>query len=211
MTSLDELKAIAPHMWAMYQHVFEERSKLENRLSYFLAVDTLFTFCFLQLFQKELLSLSLCHLIPFLMLLGPALVMFANFHRKGQYLPWFEEQDLIKLLEENAFHREWLASMYSSLRGSFEYMKRTARLLQICVVVVGLSLFWMLVWFVTSVYSSALTGAEKGIVFVLILTGICGIYWVPRGNPKKSRYMEMQREVSGYFESWLSSKASERP
>ncbi|MBU1318353.1 MAG: hypothetical protein KKG33_08245 [candidate division Zixibacteria bacterium] len=126
---LDKLGTVAPNIWDMYRLLFETRvGNHENRLYFFLAVDTLLIIGYLSLFQDQLASLSFWFIVPFLLLFFPALALLVAFITEGTRVPWFGVDDLIRVLDQDLFHREWVISTCVCALLTWEFQRRASYL-----------------------------------------------------------------------------------
>jgi hypothetical protein len=203
----DSLKEVAQHIWSMHQQTMENRSKLENRLNYFLAIDALLLLVFLQLFQSEVKSLSLLFVIPCTFLILPILLLLANFFARPLLGPWMDFDDpkksLTEIIDKDEFYIEWIADIYSCTEGSNEYRKRIVKLLRLCVGCVAISLVWLVFLLLNSISCMRLDVCVIAVLFALLVFVIAAITRVLMRNCKEFPYKGRRVEVKRSLEAWL--------
>ena len=205
MCSPDEkerrLAEVAPHIWAMYLHVFEARSKLENKLSFFLAITGIMLAGVLQLFTGDLTTLPV--VIPLLLLALPVLLLLVNFLAAPPKNPWIELQPLLMALEKRTFTREWIAEIFASAYATHDYMKRTVKLLKCCWASVAISLTWLAVIFLTYLCRSPKPDYETAIIFFITLITMIAVGFVASSSLRKYPFEERINEVQAVLKAWV--------
>jgi hypothetical protein len=197
------LQEIAPHVWSMYLHVFEGRSKLENKLNYFLAINTVILLVVLQLLQSRLSEWSLLHIVPVFLLLLPVLLLLANFLSRPLRVPWLEKEPLSQLLDSGEFYPNWIASIFGSAYGSFAYQKRIIRLIKVCLSLVAGALCWLAILFILSLCGAPLAQTER-LALLLLMAGACAsVVWLLIVNRVEFPHQTKSAEVYGFLAQWL--------
>lgn len=198
------LSDFAPHVWEMYQHLYESRQKLEDKLNYFLAIDTLFIIGYLELCGNEVKNLSVIHIVPLVLLSIPVLLLFINFSSPTLRSPWFEKESLISELERGTVYIDWLAAVYDCAYMSFDYMQRRVALLRICLVLAWLAIAFMFLVFCLKLSSQISKDLPASLIVILVVTVIGVVGYAIRRVLSRYTYRSREEEVRGLFTEWLS-------
>lgn len=200
----DRLKEIAPHVWDMYRLLLEGRViNHENRLNFFLAVDALFIVGYVGLFEDQLSDPSLWYVIPFLFFFFPAVALLVDFITRAINVPWFEEDQLVQVLDKDRFQLNLIIWAYVSAFLTWEFQKRSKKLLDWCFYSVMVALGWLLLIFILHLCESDLSGAERMAILILVVAGIGAVIYVAWSNQKCYDTEKWQKRVSDKFQNWL--------
>ena len=202
-----ELEKIAPKIWEMFEFVVGGRARVENAMAFFLAINTLFVVGFLDMLKIELMSLSIYYFIPFLFLVFPSLAMLTSFLRSMR-APWFETEELAKHLDDSSLLIAWFSEVYASAYQSHVVMKRTLRLLKLCLASVAISVMWLTTMFLYTVCCSGISVVTKVTIIILIMLGILICLFLASRNLEQFPYPKKQLEISTFFQDWLDNKKS---
>lgn len=203
------LEKLAPHVYDMYKQLHEERTKIEPKLNYFFAIDTLLLVGYVQLFATELKDLSLTHIGPTVLLLIPVLILLTNFSAGPLRFPWFEKEQLVRNIDNDTITIEWLVSIYNCAYLTWIYMGRRTKMLNACLTSVGLALAWMFVAFIVHIGSTLPDEylAPYIIVSFFSVAGVIG-YAVKRAC-RVEQAPDFGKDVRDFFGAWASEREVE--
>ncbi|MDF1544903.1 MAG: hypothetical protein P1R58_07355 [bacterium] len=201
-----KLKEVAPHIWSMYQHLMSGRSALENRLSYFLAINALLLIGFLQFFQLEVEAMEWEYVVPCIVLIIPIVLLLMNFLARQMRGAWMDfdnhkfDEPILETIKKDEFYERWIANMFSHAEGSWKYRKRIHKLLRFCVACILSALTWLLLLLLCC---SAKDATQY--LFVIITSATVGIlvYAIPE-QLKDFPYRDRESRVRSEINKWLS-------
>lgn len=197
---VEKYEKVAPHVWSMYQQLMEGRVfSHENRLNFFLAVDALFLVGYMSLFEEQLRSYSFWFIVPFLLLLFPAIALLTDFYTRSIDIPWFDERTLKITVERDRFYLNWLIRIYLIAYQTWEFQNRAVRLLAWCYWSVISSLAWLLALFLRDLCRNDISTTEFMIILGLVIVGIVMVVILACSNQKGYENEKWKSQITNVF------------
>lgn len=199
----EQLKEVSTCVWQMYQHVFEGRTKLENKLNYFLAINTVLLLVVLELTHEQLKAWSLFHIVPVFLLTLPVVLLLVNFIARPLRVPWFEKEPLTGSLGSGEFYANWVATIFGSAYGSFAYQNRIGKLIKVCLALVLSALTWLCILLILNLCESPTTSAERFAVLLMLTVGAGSVVWLMIQNRAEFPHDLRSAEVHAFLSQWI--------
>lgn len=149
----EKLKEVSSCVWPMYQHVLESRSKLENKLGIFLAINSAFLLVVLELTREQLNAWSLFHIVAAFLSGLPIILLLLVFISRPPRVPWIDMKSLTKHLDSGEFYKVWLLEMFASAHESYYYKERIYNVMGICQVILLIAFVWLCILFILELCS----------------------------------------------------------
>lgn len=196
----EKIKEIHPYIYELYQHLFETRSKVEERLNFLLAIDTLFLLVFLELFKEHLLMTPLLY-IPFVLLIIPILILFINLISKSMWVPWFTKEEVTQYLDENTFYPKSFETIYACASDTYHYKEEKKKIMRSCFIFTYLAVLSLVVLLLIRLDS--ILSLQISILLVGLIAGVLILIFIFRANDKAYFDHKDSDKIREYFENWL--------
>jgi len=199
-----KLEEFTSKVWDMYKHLSDDRLKLEDKLNYLLAINTLIIVGYLQLFSDELKNYAFGHTVPFVFLFFPVLLLFFNLFTRPLKSPWFNEpKHLIASIEEGSTYTAFLAMTYDCANRTWDYQHSRVRLILACLVSTTIALVWLMILYVAGLFDASLGIAERNVQLFIALMLLVGIGIMIERHFKKPDFRDRTQEFHAELHTWL--------
>ncbi|MBU4300245.1 hypothetical protein L6303_00200 [archaeon] len=201
----EALKEIHSHVWNLYIHAFNDRRIVEDKLTYLLAINTLFLLGYTDLFKEKILNPGI-YIIPFLLLFLSAIILFIQFISKQMSVPWFTKEEITDFLDKGVFYTKSLGEIIACENNSYNYMCEKWRILRICYSLIFFAIVSAILISIIGATHEQLRLFTIGFIFI----GSAIVYYLVLKNSKKYYTDDPSRSdrIKEHFEKWLKDEAT---
>ncbi len=199
----EELSELTSMVFNKYQHLYDIRSKVENKIHLLLGLNTFFVAGFYSIFKEELGQYNILYEIPFLLLIIPILLILVNFYSSKTRAPWIDIKNFNADLDLYEFYKRVLIASMNCAYGLYTYLENRSKLIHTCLTFIGISLLWIAALLISKICDSSLEIYEKTILIFVLVISVPAALLHSKYKLKQYPYREKEFEYKEIIEKYL--------